>query len=75
MGDKVSLTQRQWRSCHLLKMVLEGDLSLREVTERMEVSYCHAKRLKGVVAPDGPRGLIHGNTGRRSANAIFLLAV
>ena len=36
----------------------------------MQVSYRHAKRLKGVVARDGPRGLIHGNTGRRPANAI-----
>ena len=38
----------------------------------MEVSYRHAKRLKHVVARDGPRGLIHGNTGRRPANAIAL---
>jgi len=36
----------------------------------MEVSYRHAKRLKHVVARDGPGGLIHGNTGRRPANAI-----
>ena len=38
----------------------------------MNISYRHAKRLKGVVARDGPGGLIHGNTGRRPANAIGL---
>jgi transposase len=38
----------------------------------MKISYRHAKRLKGVVARDGPRGLIHGNAGRRPANAIGL---
>jgi hypothetical protein len=43
-------------------MVLERRMPLREVSERMEVSYRHAKRLKHVV--------IHGNTGRRPANAI-----
>ena len=66
----MSLRQRQWKRWHLLRMVLEGRLSLREASDRMRVSYRHAKRLKGVVARDGPRGLIHGNTGRRPANAI-----
>ena len=36
----------------------------------MQVSYRHAKRLKGVAARDGPAGLVHGNTGRRPINAI-----
>jgi hypothetical protein len=53
-------------------MVLEGRLSLREASDRMQVSYRHAKRLKHVVTRDGLRGLIHGNTGRRPANAIGL---
>jgi transposase len=66
----VSLRQRQWRRFHLLRMVLEGRLSLREASDRMQLSYRHTKRLKEVVARDGPRGLIHGNTGKRTANAI-----
>ena len=47
-------------------------MSLREASERMEVSYWHAKRLKRVVACDepDPGGLIHGKMGRRPANAI-----
>ena len=72
MGDKVSLRQRQWRRWHLLRMVLEGRLSLREASRRMQVSYRHAKRLKRVAARDGPAGLVHGNTGRRPINAIAM---
>ena len=53
-------------------MVLEGCLSWREASDRMQLSYRHAKRLKGAVARDGPGGLIHGNTGKRPANAIGL---
>ena len=68
----MSLRQRQWRRWHLLRIVLEGRLSLREASDRMKISYRHAKRLKGVVARDGPRGLVHGNTGRRPANAISI---
>jgi transposase len=70
MGDKLTLSQRRLRQWHLLKMVLERQMTLKEASERMEVSYRHAKRLKHVVARDGPGGLIHGNTGRRPANAI-----
>jgi len=52
--------------------VLEGRMTLTEASERMGVSYRHTKRLKHVVARDGPRGLMHGNMGRRPANAISL---
>jgi hypothetical protein len=71
MGDNLSLSQRRFRQRHLLKMVLEGRTPLREASERMEVSYRHANRLKVVVlGRNGPRGLIHGNTGRTPASAI-----
>jgi transposase len=70
MEDRLTLSQRRLRQWHLLKMVLEGRATLREVVQAMDVSYRHAKRLKGVVARDGPRGLVHGNRGRRPANAI-----
>ena len=72
MEDKLTLSQRRLRQWHVLRMVLEGRMTLREATDRMEVSYRHAKRLKGVVARDGPRGLVHGNTDRRPANAMDL---
>jgi transposase len=72
MEDRLTLSQRQLKRWHLLRMVLEGRLSLREASYRMEISYRHAKRLKYVVARDGPRGLVDGNTGTRPGNAINL---
>jgi hypothetical protein len=38
----------------------------------MEITYRHAKLLKHVVTRGRPRGLVHGNTGRRPFNAINL---
>ncbi len=51
-------------------MALEGHLSLREASDRMEASYRHTQRLKGVVARSGPRKLTHGNTERCSGTAV-----
>jgi transposase len=72
MEDRVTLSQGRLRQWHILGMVLEGRMSLREATEGLGVSYRHAKRLKHVVARDGPGGLVHGNRARRPANAIGL---
>jgi hypothetical protein len=69
MEDRPSSIQRQWRRWHLVRVALEGRISSREASDRIKIRYRHAKRLKGVVARDGPRGLVHGNTGRRPANA------
>jgi transposase len=54
----------------VLRMVLKGRMTLREATDRMEVNYRHAKRLRGVVARDGPKGLVDGNRGKRPSNTI-----
>jgi hypothetical protein len=51
-------------------MVLEERMALRKVTERTEISYRHAKRLKHVAVWNGPNRLVRGNTVRRPVNAI-----
>ena len=56
----------------MLRMVMEGRISLREFSGRMKINYRHAKQLKGVVVRDGPRGLVHGNADRMRANAMEL---
>jgi hypothetical protein len=53
-------------------MVLERRLSLREASDRMQLSYRHAKRRKGGSCPGWPQGPIHGNTGRKPTNAISM---
>lgn len=57
---------------HFLRMLLEGRISLREANDRKENSCRHTKRLKRIIARDGPVRLVHGNTARRSANAVDL---
>jgi transposase len=69
-GDRIAFSQEQLRRWHLLKMVLDKRICLKEAGERMGVSYRQAKRMKGRVARDGPRGLLHGNQGRKPANAL-----
>jgi transposase len=70
MEDRVTLSQKQLKRWHLLKMVLERRIGLKGASEQMEVSYRHAKRLKHAVVRDGPEGLIHGNTGRKPVNVL-----
>lgn len=49
MEDRVTLTQKRWRWWHMLGMVVERGISLREASDR------HAKRLKSDVAPNWPQ--------------------
>jgi len=51
-------------------MALKGRIPLRAASDRMQISYRHAKRFKGGAARDGPRGLVHGNTERCPGNAV-----
>ena len=56
---------RRWE---LLQRVVDGKLTLCQVTEALGVSYRQAKRLKVKVAAEGLPGLVHGNRGRPPHN-------
>jgi len=64
------MSQQERQRYHLLQMVLDGRITLKDAGERMEVSYRHAKRLKRRFRLYGAKGLIHGNRGRPSPNAL-----
>jgi transposase len=68
--DILRMSQRERQRYHLLWMVLEGRITLKGASERMGVSYRHAKRLKGRFRLEGAKGLVHGNRGRRSPHAL-----
>lgn len=63
----IRISQRELHRYHVLKMVLEERLSLREAAEVLGVSYRHAKRLRKD-AEQGIGGLVHGNRGREPWN-------
>jgi len=54
----------------ILKKVIDGELSLRQASFELNVSYRQAVRMKKAVMDEGVRGLIHGNTGRKPTNAL-----
>jgi transposase len=68
--DILAMSQKERQRHHLLQMVIDGKSSLKDATERMGVSYRHAKRLKKKLISEGARGLIHGNRGRPSPRAL-----
>lgn len=55
---------------HLLRMVLDGRISLTEASGKMGVSYRQAKRLRKSFENNGMVGLFHGNRGRTPPNKI-----
>jgi transposase len=70
MDHTIAVTDREVKRYDLLKQVLEGKLSLAAATPGLDVTYRHAKRLKGKVAHGGLAALAHGNRGRRAANRL-----
>jgi len=64
------MSQKERQSYHLLKMVLESTITLKQASQMMGVSYRHGKRLRGKLDTLGAKGLIHGNRGRPSARAL-----
>jgi transposase len=66
----LKISERVLSRHHLLRMVVDGRLSLGEAAVGMGVSYRHAKRLKGVYLEDGVKGLVHGNQGRSPENKV-----
>jgi transposase len=70
--DIIAMSQKERQRYHLLKMVLENTITLKQARSMMGVTYRHAKRLKKKLATEGARGLVHGNRGRPSARALPL---
>jgi transposase len=68
--DIIAMSQRERQRYHLLKMVVESRITLKQASSVIGVSYRHAKRLKRKLISEGARGLVHGNRGRPSPKAL-----
>jgi transposase len=64
----MKISERDIGRHHLLRMVLDGRLSLTVAAEKMGVSYRQAKRLRKSFESNGIGGLLHGNQERVPAN-------
>ncbi len=69
MRETITLSQRDWKRWHLLKLEQERRITLTEAAARMGLSYRQAGRLKHA-ARDGPGGLVHGNRKRKPTNSL-----
>ena len=67
--EGIRISQKELHRYHVLRMVLDGRLSLREAGELLGMSYRQAKRLKSRAA-EGISGLVHGNRGKEPWNKI-----
>jgi transposase len=65
---RIRITQRDISRNHVLRMALEGRVTLSEAAFTLGVSYRHAKRLKKKLMDKGISGLAHGNRGRTPSN-------
>jgi transposase len=64
------MSDREFTRAVVLRGVAAGELTIQEATPLLGVSYRQAKRLAARYRERGRRGLVHGNTGRRSNRAM-----
>lgn len=69
IGDIV-MSVKELQRVRIMEQVMGGALSLMEASGYLGLSYRQSKRLKASYSIRGPVGLIHGNRGRRPANAL-----
>ncbi len=69
-GEKILMSQRQLQRWHVMGLVEEGKITLKEAGGEIGVSYRQAKRIRKALRLKGIRGLIHGNAGRPPWNRV-----
>ncbi len=66
---RTALSQKELRRVGVLSRVKAGELKLTEAAELLRLSHRQAKRVWRRYREQGPKGLQHGNAGRRSNRA------
>src|SRR5205085_4605364 len=64
------MSDREFARAAVLRRVIAGDLSIKDATPLLRVSYRQAKRLVQRFRAGGRKGLVHRSLGRRSNRAI-----
>jgi transposase len=70
MARKLAMGTKELTRGKLMAMVVEKQITLRDVAFRLEISYRQAKRIKSDYKRYGDEGLLHGNQGKVSNRAI-----
>ena len=67
------MSDREFRRAAILRRVTAGEMSIRDATPLLGVSYRQAKRLAARFRAGGRKALVHRNVGRRSNHAVPLV--
>jgi transposase len=70
MGDGLTLSKQEERRVEVLTRLLAKQLTVREAALLLGVGERQARRLLKRYVEAGPRGIVHGNRGRRPAHAV-----
>jgi transposase len=68
--ERTAMSHREFVRAAVLRRVVKGELTIRDATPLLDVSYRQAKRLVQRFRAKGVKGLVHGNVGRRSNRTI-----
>ncbi len=70
MEGMVILNQKEQKRVMVLNRVGNGEMSIRQAAEVLDLSLRHTKRLKAAYREEGAKALAHGNRGRKPAHTI-----
>jgi transposase len=64
------MSKKELKRVKLFEFVKQGNMTLKEVSIQLEISYRQTLRLYAVYKEKGDVGLIHGNCGKKSNNCL-----
>ena len=70
MIDQECTTVAQSQKHQIIQSAIEGFITNSQASGALKLSLRQVQRLKGKVRCDGPKGILHGNTGREPHNKI-----
>jgi hypothetical protein len=70
--DIIGMSQRERQRYHLLKMLVEGKITLHDAVRLMAVSNRHAKQLKRKLVSEWAKGSVYDNRGRPPPKALVV---
>lgn len=69
MGDKIIMSKKELKRKSILDLIKIGQLSLKDASKRLLVSYRQMRRIYQRYLKEGDEGLIHKSRGKSSARA------
>lgn len=71
MGNLISMSPKEIKYYDVIKKLIRNDLNGSEAADVLNLTTRHIRRLKGRVAKEGIKGLIHKNRGKESNRKIL----